>query len=212
MGVLMSVFLSEMATRTYTSPLRAEQTAATRERILEAVAELLRRDEVGDLSYRAIAEASGAQERTVYRHFPDKETLLKAFWNWLDKRFGEHGMPSTERDLVEDVKVVFARFDEEPRILRAALLSREGRALRMAVQAERVAGFEKALARATKGLTAAERRRVAAVVQLLYSGYAWMSMADHWGLTGAEAGAASSWAIRTLLTSLARDRGRRSRR
>ena len=86
--------------------------------------------------------------------------------------------------------------------LRAALLTAEGRAMRMSVQAEREAGFRRALAGATAGLTPKERQRVLAVIQLLYSGYAWLSMRDHWGLDGKEAGEAALWAVRTLLESL----------
>lgn len=193
-----------MKKRIYSSPLRADQAAATRERILAGVVAVLGREDEVEVSFRAVAAAAGVQERTIYRYFPDKESLLRAFWHWLDLRLGHRGMPSAEEDILRDVKIVFAKFDEQAPLIRAALLSREGRAMRMSVQSERVAGFTKALKQATANATPTQRRHAAAVIQLLYSGYAWMSMADHWGLNGAEAGEASAWAIGELLTSLKR--------
>ena len=57
----------------YRSPLRASQTAATRERIVEACVALMHRG--ADLTYASVAAEAGVQERTVYRHFPKKQDL-----------------------------------------------------------------------------------------------------------------------------------------
>lgn len=197
--------------RTYRSPLRDQQAAGTRERILEALAGLITEDGLDEISFKAVAQAADVTEITVYRHFPSRAELLRALWYWLDRRLGQPGMPQNEHDLVEDTRSVLAGFDDMAPIIRAALLSKEGRAMRMAVQAERRAAFEAALADATAGATAGERVRALAVIQLLYSGYAWLSMRDHWGLTGKQAGEASAWAISVLLEELHRERDRRAR-
>ncbi len=63
---------------TYRSPLREAQAAATRDRILDAVATLFERGD--DPTYGAIAAVAAVQERTVYRHFPSKDDLYRAFW------------------------------------------------------------------------------------------------------------------------------------
>ena len=65
---------------TYHSPLRQAQSAATSQRILEAVREVLERGD--EPTYALVAEAAGCQERTVYRHFPTREHLAAAFWDW----------------------------------------------------------------------------------------------------------------------------------
>lgn len=197
-------------TRTYRSPLRAGQAAATRERILAAVSEVLSRGGPEEASYRGIAEAAGVTEMTVYRHFPNKAAMLRAFWLWLDRRMTNRGMPKTEDALVEDVRTLFAAFDERAPLIRAAVLSPGGREMRAAVNSERRAAFEEALAAATKDLPEAERRRACAVVQLLFSAHAWLSMREQWGLTGAESGDASAWAIGVLLDHLRR-RNRKTR-
>jgi glycosyltransferase involved in cell wall biosynthesis len=56
----------------------------TREQILAAVA---RRLEAGvqmeELTFAEIAREAGVGERTVHRHFPNREALLGAFWSWM---------------------------------------------------------------------------------------------------------------------------------
>lgn len=190
----------------YRSPLREQQAAGTRERILAALAELIRRDGYEQISFKALAREAAVTEITVYRHFHDRTELLRAFWSWMDARVGKRGMPQDEPSLLSDIAPVFAGFDAQEALMRAALLSPEGRAMRMSVQPERRAGFERALADALAGLPKSERLRALAVVQLLYSGYAWLSMKDHWGLDGKESAAASEWAIRVLIRDL-RSRG-----
>lgn len=197
--------------RIYRSPVRTRRAEDTRARILAALSQLVAKGGVDEVSFKAVAQAAGVTEITVFRHFPNREELLRALWFWLDERLGQRGMPQTERALVEDTPVVLASFDEHAPVIRAALLSNEGRAMRMTMQPDRRAAFTRALANATAGASAAEKARAHAVIQLLYSGYAWLSMRDHWGLDGREAGAASAWAIRVLIDELHRERKLRAR-
>ncbi|MBL8695066.1 MAG: TetR/AcrR family transcriptional regulator [Planctomycetes bacterium] len=183
--------------------LRQEQAAVTRRRILEGVEAMLLSG-ADEVSYQGVSRAAQVPERTLYRHFPTKGDLLRAYWSLLDERLGSRGMPTTEAALLADVRAVMARFDDIAPVMRAALLSKEGREMRMSVQPERVQAFRAALADATTGLAPSQRTRVCAIIQLLYSGYAWLSMREHWNLDGKEAGEASAWAIETLLRSLKR--------
>ena len=196
--------------RPYKSTLREEQAAGTRERILRGLARVLTEGDGEDASYRVIAAAASVTEITVYRHFPNKDELMRAFWWWLDERLTDRGMPSTADTLAPDVRALFMAFDRQEGLIRASLLSKQGRAMRNSMNAERRAGFEKALADATKGLPHAERRRAHAVVQLLFSGYAWLSMKDQWGLTGEESGDASAWAIDLIIETLKKKQQKRA--
>ncbi|MBA1148315.1 TetR/AcrR family transcriptional regulator [Ectothiorhodospiraceae bacterium WFHF3C12] len=75
---------TEMSKRKYTLRRRAEQQQQTRERIVQATAEL--HEELGprNTTVSAIAERAGVQRLTVYRHFPDDETLFAACTShWL---------------------------------------------------------------------------------------------------------------------------------
>ncbi len=67
-----------MEKRKYKLSQRAEQQAATRERIVVAAMHL--HEELGpaQTSIKAIAEKAGVQRLTVYRHFPDDSSLFQA--------------------------------------------------------------------------------------------------------------------------------------
>lgn len=64
--------------RVYRKRKRAEQELATRERIIEAAVALHQRLGPARTTVKAIAELAGVQRGTVYRHFPDTETLFGA--------------------------------------------------------------------------------------------------------------------------------------
>lgn len=76
--------------RRYRSPLREEQSAATRERILDAAHGLLKHTRPVDLAWSRVAEAASVSERTVYRHFPRPEDLFMAL---SDRLLGQLGPP-----------------------------------------------------------------------------------------------------------------------
>jgi AcrR family transcriptional regulator len=65
-------------TRTYTKVLRAAAEENTRQRIVEALMTL--HEEVGPsrTTVSAVAERAGVERLTVYRHFPDEPSMLRA--------------------------------------------------------------------------------------------------------------------------------------
>lgn len=66
-----------MVTRSYSSPEREAQAAATREKILDATITVIG-EGIAALSIPAVAKKAGVSVPTVYRYFSDKETLLNA--------------------------------------------------------------------------------------------------------------------------------------
>lgn len=66
--------------------LRDRQRAETREQIMRAVGRQMERGSLEDLSFAEIAKDAGLGERTVYRYFPTKESLLGAFWAWMQNQ------------------------------------------------------------------------------------------------------------------------------
>lgn len=196
--------MSQSATR-YSSPLRDEQKAQTRQRILQAALRVLEKGQATDLSYAAIAEAAQVQERTVFRHFPSKPELFAALWHVFDEDMGPNVMVETEAEYIAAPQRVFPAFDRNEALMRALWTLPEGRAIRLALNDRRKSAVRKAGAAAVSGLNAEEARWLIAVAQLLYSGAAWSTMKDYWGFTGEEAGRASSFALE-LLFSAARAR------
>ena len=67
-----------MGTRKYTKSKRADQQQGTRTRIVEAVVALHQELGPANTSIKAVAEKAGVQRLTVYRHFPDEESLFQA--------------------------------------------------------------------------------------------------------------------------------------
>lgn len=184
--------------------MRRAQTAATRERILEAMSSLLgESDSAETLTYRTVAARAEVTEMTVYRHFPTRDALLTGLWAWINARISpEIGMPTSEASLTEQLAPLFTGFDRMPAQIKASVLSPRGREMRAALDAERQRAFLAAIADATRGLDAQRRRRGAAVIQLLHSAYAWLSLREQWGLAGEEAAAAAAWVIRLILADL----------
>ena len=64
--------------RTYRKRRRAEREAETRERITEAAVALHGSVGPARTTVSAVAERAGVQRATVYRHFPDEESLFAA--------------------------------------------------------------------------------------------------------------------------------------
>ena len=185
----------------YESPLREEQKEATRHRILDAAGKLMEERGLQQFSYAALAKEAGVTERTVYRHFPSKDTLLKGLWEWYAERTRFGAIARCEQDLLAQPLRVFPAFEENEELCRALWLSPEGREFRLGNLEERKAGIRAAVAEATRGLPAREAKWFAAVVHLLVSGTALWTMKDYWGLSGEEAGKASAMALSMLLDS-----------
>ena len=176
------------AVRTYNSQLRQSQAEATRERILAAMAELYERD--GEAAtVRAVAESAGVREITVYRHFPNRDELMKGLWAWLNRKHGVTvGMPETAEQLVAQIAPLFATFGAVK--------------VRNSLNADRSEAFLTILADIAPDLAPDERRKAAAVLQLLYSAHTWISMREQWGLDDAAAAEAAGWAAEHLIADL----------
>jgi AcrR family transcriptional regulator len=72
------------AARSYVSPKRAAQAAATRRAILEAFAEQLSEPGRDTLSPSEAAARAGVSLRTVHFHFPNEASQVAALGEWFD--------------------------------------------------------------------------------------------------------------------------------
>jgi AcrR family transcriptional regulator len=84
---------SEIKKREYRKKARAEQEEATRERITEAAVRLHGSVGPARTTVSGVAREAGVQRATVYRHFPDEESLFAAcsahYWS-------QHALPDVE--------------------------------------------------------------------------------------------------------------------
>src|SRR5262245_28488143 len=103
--------------RTYRSPLRDEQARRTRDRILDALVELLADRRADDITTREIAERAGVSQPTVYRHFPDRTALLAGISARVNEVMGgRFEEPTIERidDIGPAFELLFVASDEFP--------------------------------------------------------------------------------------------------
>jgi AcrR family transcriptional regulator len=89
-------------TRSYNSPRRREQAAATRREILEAAQGLFERQGYAATTMAAIAAEAGVAVKTVYVAFETKSGVLRALWNML-LRGDEGDAPIAERRWYREV-------------------------------------------------------------------------------------------------------------
>jgi AcrR family transcriptional regulator len=188
----------------YTSSLRDRQVAETRELILDAVTTLLEDRRADEVTTREIAAVAGVSERTVYRHFPDRDALLEGLTHRLLGHDGVkpsfavgglEGLAPTSCGLMEflDEHYVTARaeavFNADPRRFAADTQTntREMREL---------------FANELPDLDERERLRIAAVIRCLASTQAWLRMREEFGVPGIESGPAVAWVIDLIVREL----------
>jgi AcrR family transcriptional regulator len=194
-------------TEQYSSPVRKQHQAATRDLIIRTAMALLTEASPEGLSHETVAAKAQVAARTVYRHFRTRADLARVVWT----RFQEATrirLPETEADLAELPPRAFRAFDKHERLVRAIRAvdaGREGGDGRVA--GDRPA-FMTALGRVTAGMTPPQRARVVGIFLLLHNVSAWQTLRDEGQLSGQEAAKAVEWAARTLLDALGPRAGR----
>jgi AcrR family transcriptional regulator len=171
----------------------------TRERIVLAAAEVYHEFKTLEhVTFTAVSQRARVAEMTVFRHFPKRELLLRALWDHLDRSFDNaNGIPDSELALLERQSALFRAFDKIPAQILASIGTTAGRAARTASNHEIRQAFLSLVDEVAPALSAAEKTRVAAILQLLHSPYAWASLRDQWGLSG-RAGCLADSKVRTI--------------
>ena len=194
--------------RTYSSPLRQQQTEDTRRRILEVAIHLISENPHGNVTHEEVATRSSIALRTIYRHFPSRADLLDAVWQESDHKLGLIEYPETEEALLAAVETVYEKMDQNAPLIRALLNSDAGREMRRRDNERRRQGVAKALENATRHLSPKEKARVVGVFQVLFGGRTWEMLRDRAHLDEGDASRAVSWAMHSLLDSLYREQKR----
>jgi AcrR family transcriptional regulator len=191
--------------------LREQQAEAARTRILAAVAELLERDDVEELTVPRVAEVSGVSLRTVYRYYPCREELLQAAGRFIGAELLAQGYPESLDDVADSFEPACSDFDRHPELVRALSMTALGREARAHRRRERLQAIRTALEEEVGALPEQELRQAEAVLGYLHNMLAYTTLREESGLGGEEIGQALGWAIRTLVADLRR-RQRQARR
>ena len=200
---------SRPAARQQTQPptLRERQHEQTRNLILDTLIDQLA--DAGAFEYSAfeLARRAGVSVRTIYRHFPDRDDLLKAMSRRIDERIGMQLMPEVPADLPRVARALFRRFDEEPRLIMAQITTASGGQVRGHGRKERVVRMRKIVETIAPDADDATLTARTAAMSSLLSATTWLRMRDEFGMTGAEAGDAVGWALETLIAAFAAEHG-----
>jgi AcrR family transcriptional regulator len=199
------------ATRSYHSPARTAQGEQTRRAIIDAFIAQLSDPGRAALSPAAAARAAGVSIRTVHHYFPDAAAQLAAVAAEVEARLFPipAPLPHTPAELPGLVTAVYQAADGQLPLLRAMVNSALGTDIRHRRRAARLAAIHEVLA--SIGAAEAPTRRAVAIVSLLASADAGLALADHYGLTLTEAGAACAEATQALINDLTAQAARPAR-
>ena len=193
--------------RAYHSPLRESQAAATHDRILEGLVRTMANG-VSELSVPAVAREAGVSVATVYRHFPNKQSLLTALPAYFSRQSGmdwRWELPSSWEAYERMLHRLFAAYERFDEVARAAMVSQLGRRARQAQLPERIEFSRRALASIAPGLDDEALDRVNRLSLMLVSSSSF-GMYQALGLTAEEAAEEALWAIRTAIEAEERTR------
>lgn len=185
----------------YNSPLRTRQKEQTHALILSAVATILRSYDLRSVTTAEVARVAEVTERTVYRHFPTRDDLLKSFWAWqLEKSGGATVIdPGTPDELMANIKRLFTSLDADEGVIRAVLSSAEGRDLRKIANKARHEHMLHFVTRLNPDLPERDRHSIASGIVSVCSVPSWLFMRDNCGYDGKRAGEAAAVAVRLIL-------------
>jgi AcrR family transcriptional regulator len=201
---LMSESPMRSTTKPYTSTLRDRQVAQTREFILDALTTLLGDRRADEVTTRDLAAAAGVSERTVYRHFPDRESLLQGLTRRLPPLDGvkpSFGMGGLD-DLAPTSRRLMEVLDEHYVTARAeAVFNADPRRFAADTQAN-TREMRELLANELPELSDREQLRIAAMLRCLVSTQAWLRMREEFGVPGIESGPVVAWVVDTIIREL----------
>ncbi len=186
---------------------RARQKAATRERILDGLVVQLAGG-TGELSIEQLAAAVGVSPRTVYVHFPDRDALLDAIDERVNRELLLHHDCTTPEELIDATAAEFRDATHHAELLLAQLRGRVGREVRNRSRGERAEQARQALAPVLDGMPENSAREALAVLLLLRGADAWRVLHEDHGLDADGCARAIHWAMSLLVEDLRRQSGR----
>jgi AcrR family transcriptional regulator len=179
--------------RHYDSPIRRQQAADTRERIVTAGCELLQSSSIRDwraLTIRGVARRAGVNERTVYRYFTNERGLRDSVMHRFEQDAGIELAQMGLQDISEVAARIFRHVSSYPVASRPPL----DPTLREAGQRQRDS-LRGALAPWTAEWPLPDREAAAAMFDVLWSVGAFERLVVDWEMERDQAIRTITWAI-----------------
>jgi AcrR family transcriptional regulator len=190
------------ARRPYDTTLRRERAAETRERIVLAGCELLRKSSIRDwraLTIRAVAERAGVNERTVYRYFGTERGLRDAV---MHRQEEDAGIELAGLQLMNIAEVTARLFDH----LSSYPLERHTPLDPTLVDANqrRQDSLLEAVAAQSPAWDESDRKVAAAAFDVLWSVSSYERLVVDWDLSQEQAVAGTAWVINLVVDGIQR--------
>jgi AcrR family transcriptional regulator len=166
-----------------TPSLSERHTDQTRQLILSAAADLLENQELAELTNAAVAARAGVSERTVYRHFMNRDALLDGVAVEVASRLQSPPVPDTPEALLTYPQQLFASFEARHQLTRSALASEVFARLRDGPAARRWQAVQRMLDNSLPALSANDRAMAAANIRYLLTATTWNYYRQQLGLT-----------------------------
>jgi AcrR family transcriptional regulator len=194
-----------MTSRPYSSPLRDRQAQQTRDHLLDTLTQLLETNRADEITTRELARAADVAERTVYRHFPDREALLAGLTDRLGVMLGRPPRPIGSVDDFSRAAIeLMAMLDQYRPVARAeALLNADPRRFSPETRSN-TDHFLEIVRQSFPDLEERELIGVTAVVRCLLSSQAWLRMREEFDLAGTESGPIVGWVCDLVFDALRR--------
>jgi AcrR family transcriptional regulator len=194
--------------------LKERKVALTREAIFDALATIIAEGGIAAFSVQAVADAAGVSHRTVYRHFPTRESLLEGLGTWLNARFAERlgieldGYPDLAPNTLGEVaELGYQIFHDSAAWMAAYVMLIVGAGIRLPSRVERSVWFRRLLTSTTTHLPKEDAVAAAEVIRMLASSITWHQIREHGFATPDGSARAVRWAIETLVADLQKGGG-----
>lgn len=192
--------------RSYNSPLRSHQKENTKERILEAVAEIINEGRILDFSVKDVAARAGISYGTVYRHFPTRESFLEALYEVAAEIMARSSPfpPQSLNEIPAMVRKTVEIFEESDTLVQAFTVALLTNNVQPGIRHERDHKMMEMVMESTPHLSNRKAKQVAAIVSHLFSSLTWVTFRQRFGLNREETDEALEWALQALIRDITR--------
>jgi AcrR family transcriptional regulator len=185
--------------------IRTAQKLVTRQRILDAVLELVAEGELTEVTVPDVARRSGASVATIYRYFPSKDALFEAA---AREPALQAAGPLPDRDITGGgayLEQVWTAFAQNMALLRHQLGSDAGREMRAARFEASHRWFADAVRARGTDPASPNGERLVRLALLLTSSLAFVDLHDRQGVDAKTAASDVTWAIEALEAATAKE-------
>jgi AcrR family transcriptional regulator len=175
-----------------------------RRTILEALAEVVKREGVHAFSVQQVADEAGLSHRTVYRYFPTREDLLEGLVHYYEDYVRDFNPPPPDELLVlsSHVGQLFRRFEQYPNECSVGAIGSLVLGKQLSNRATRDEQIFEVVRKAMPPEHDVSPREAGAIIRYLANSLTWIVLRQQLGLSEDETVRAVEWALDTLAANL----------